>query len=77
MVDGWADSAKYYPRAELIKISKKHLDKIDARFTSSFDMEWSELVRYGVEDMIANATSKSEHLSYKYLISVDGWTAAW
>ena len=76
----WADLPRYYPRVNLVRLSAKHPDKIDAMLTHhSYDP--NEVARYvalGMEDLLTSKLSSiTDHVKFKYLISLDGWTAAW
>jgi len=76
----WANLGKYYPRVELVRLSKNYPEKVDAMLTY-FSNGKEDIERYksiGLENHLTHKRfTITEHVNFKYLISVDGWTAAW
>jgi len=75
---------KAFPRATVVVSSAMYPDYIDAKF-SQIDNGVSTLLHNAYPDVqnLLNHTNSVEFVSpknsieYKYLISIDGWTAAW
>jgi len=76
----WANLPKYYPRVELVRMSAQYPELIDAMLTHYSQGE-SDIERYksiGLEDRLTHLRfSITDHVYFKYLISLDGWTSAW
>lgn len=79
--EAWANLGQYFPRMELVRLSHNHPDKINARLTTIYKVESDVRERMrllGIESMINKTFMNVEqHVRYRYLVSVDGWTAAW
>lgn len=73
----WEHPAQYHPRVELLRLSKEHPDKIDAKTSSLENWVAERMKKAGLEGQIGKPSSIKDHIKYKYLVSVDGWTAAW
>jgi hypothetical protein len=75
--------APYFPRLDIIKVSQKHPDVVNAKLSFNFDWfaKWKIglLQDYGFDnyDWYSIMMSPNFHLYYKYLISTDGLNCAW
>jgi hypothetical protein len=60
-------------------LSSVYPEKIDAELTYLYEPGVREnLTKRGLDSKIAkNKVNIEDHMQYKYLISVDGWTSAW
>lgn len=66
----WQDS----PRPQLIFLSYRYPEYLDAKFVWTFDSMKEIISGMG---MLSNSVPICEHLKYKYLIDVDGWSCTW
>ena len=72
------DLPKYFQRMELVWQSHQHPDLIDAMFSAINDPDKRRIAELGMpEKAQMSFADVSDHIKYKYLISIDGWTAAW
>ena len=80
MEEIWVNLPRYFPRMELARLSAHYPDKIDAKLTHrDSDPSWNEYFRaIGIDNQFVDGwASIADHVKFKYLISLDGWTAAW
>lgn len=76
--DVFKDLPKYFQRMELVWQSHQHPDLIDAMFSAINDPDKRRIAELGMpEKAQMSFADVSDHIKYKYLISIDGWTAAW
>jgi hypothetical protein len=67
-----------FPRMQLVWLSHLHPDKIDAKFSEIREFIMKRILEMDMpEKTKTEYVDVSDHIKYKYLISVDGWTAAW
>lgn len=77
-MDIFSNISKYFPRFELLWQSHLHPDLIDARFNAMYEPYKRNLIELGMpEKTEMSFVDISDHIRYKYLVSVDGWTASW
>lgn len=78
-VDVFSNTSKYFPRMELLSQSHLHPDVVDARLSGIYlPYTRAALTKLGMPEMQEiSFVDVVDHIRYKYLISVDGWTAAW
>jgi hypothetical protein len=77
-VNVFSNITKYFPRFELLWQSHVHPDRIDAKFSLMNESFRHYLVDLGMPEKTQMESRPIEyHLNYKYLPSLDGWTAAW
>jgi len=63
---------------ELVWQSHLHPDKIDAKFSVINDVNMKKIREYGMpEKTELSYTDVSDHIKYKYLICIDGFTSPW
>jgi len=63
---------------ELVWQSHLHPNIIDAKFSLIDNLNIKKIVDYGMpEKTELSYTDVSDHIQYKYLISIDGFTSAW
>lgn len=72
----WADLPNYYPRNYLVQLSAENPEIIDAKFTGEKMRDHSR-DDLGMRDYSGPWVPIGEHMLYRWLLSVDGWTAAW
>ena len=79
MITNETDFSKYYHRGALVLLSLKYPDIIYAKFTGNATELSREVFRRSNYDLsiFTKRRSISEHVTYKYLISVDGYASAW
>ena len=53
-----------------------HLDVMDFRFTN-YPFDSDKIKQYNITFKTGRQLSIYDHMMYKYLISIDGYTAAW
>lgn len=67
-LDNWQE----YPRSQLVLFSKKHPTLVDAKFSHVAQADSNLLPLFKRQELLGNPLSVYDHLSYKYLINIDG-----
>lgn len=76
-IDFWIDIPKYFPRLNLVDISQKNPELLNAKFTNDEMMSPQKLKAHNISVAIDVPSPIEDFLKFKYIINVDGWSANW